>query len=273
MKKTIGFVLLSALFMTAIAQENVNQGEKKKTDAVNTKIQRTDLINSGDKAIEMRPETNLYEMKMSDGIAKTCFGQFFDSGGPNGAYKTNEDYTYTLESGTEGAHIILRFVEFYLSDGDELTVYDGSSTGSRVIGTFTKINPMPFELKSTGSYLTFAFHSDETGSGSGWRASIACYVGDRKVLTTDGMASSTRLIYSIDGIKSESEVRIIEDILSANDFVLSTSYDKTLNLITVSVAGESFKDLIFEQIKSAQDAIGHAISVKLEQVIPSKPLK
>ena len=261
---TIIAVLLSISISTVNGQVN----EKVKTQAT-----KTVEIRAENTETQVNTASDPFEMKMKDGIVKTCFGQFFDSGGPNGAYKTNEDYTYTIESETEGAHFILRFVEFYLSDGDELTVYDGSSTGSKIIGTFTYSNPMPFELKSTGSHLTFAFHSDEAGSGSGWRASIGCYVGDRKVLKTDGMVPSARIFYSIDGIKAENEVRIIEDILSANDFVLSTNFDKSLNLLTVAVTEESYLDVVLEQIKSAKEVIGHEISVQIKQVIPAKPLK
>lgn len=268
----MGIVLLSAFFVMANAQENVIQGEKRKTDAVKTEVKKTDLIQSGEMTRHVTPEAVLYDKLMMNGAVKTCFGQFFDSGGPTGSYKENEDYTYTIESESENAYLILRFVEFYLSEGDELTVYDGNSTGAKVIGTFSNSNRIPFELKSSGSSLTFSFKSDALGNGSGWRASIACYEGARKILRTDGMTPSVRVIYSIDGIKSENDVRVVEDILSANENILSSNFDKSSNLLTVAMTNESYKDVILEQIISSREATGHDLTVKIREIIASKPL-
>ncbi len=273
MKRIISTVLLTVFVVTLHAQVSEKASGKSESQSVKTGTGKTDLMISGDKAIQTNPEETNYEMRMADGLVKTCFGQFFDSGGPNGAYKANEDYTYTFESGTEGAHFILRFVEFYLSDGDELTVYDGNSTSSKVIGTFSSTNKMPFELVSTGGSLTFVFKSDENGAGSGWRASIACYVGDRKVLKTDGTESSTRLYYSIVGVKSDQDIQLIRDILSEKEFVRKSEFDKSSQTLAVFTSDENVSEVILNLIQSTQENLGYNFSVKLINVIPAKIIK
>jgi hypothetical protein len=271
MKRMIGFVLLSVVILTASGQENVITGEKKKTDAVKSEVKKTQSHNAGEVSREVKSSEITFEKMMTDGKVQACFGQFFDSGGPNGSYKGNEDYTYTIESESEGAYLILRFVEFFLSEGDELTVYDGSSTDAKIIGTYSNSNKIPFEIKSSGNSLTFYFRSDATGNASGWRASIACYEGSRKILKTDGMTPSARVVYVIDGIKDGNDVLAIEDILRANDYIQNVEFDKSSSLFTVYMTDESYKDLIVEQIKSSREITGHELSVRIKEIIPAKP--
>lgn len=273
MKRIISAVLLTVFVVTLQAQVSEKASGKSESQSVKTGTGKTDLMISGDKAIQTNPAEINYEMRMADGLVKTCFGQFFDSGGPNGAYKANEDYTYTIESGTEGAHFILRFVEFYLSDGDELTVYDGNSTSSKVIGTFSSTNKMPFELVSTGGSLTFVFKSDENGAGSGWKASIACYVGNQKVLKTNGMESYERLIYAINGVNTEKDIQLIRDMLGEKEFVGKSEYDKTAQTMTVYVSQSNLSEVILNYIQSTQENLGYTFNVKLINVIPAKVIK
>jgi len=273
MKRIIGAVLMSVFVMGVYAQESDKAKGKSESQGIKTEVRKTDLMISGEKAIQTNAAETNYEMRMADGGVKTCFGQFFDSGGPTGAYKANEDYTYTIESETEGAHFILRFVEFYLSDGDELTVYDGNSTASKVIGTFSNTNKMPFELVSTGNSLTFVFHSDETGTGSGWRASIACYVGNQKVLKTNGMESYERLVYAINGVNTDKDIQLIRDLLSEKDFVGKSEYDKETQTMTVYVSQSNLSEAVLNLIQSAQTNLGYSFNAKLVNVIPAKVIK
>ncbi|MPM63463.1 hypothetical protein SDC9_110343 [bioreactor metagenome] len=262
--------MLTLLGFSAFGQEDVRQKVKSGTNNSSAEARIPEQQKTEQSQKNAVSEAEAFRFKMSDGSVQTCFGEFFDSGGPTGSYSVDENSTYTIESGTEGAYLILRFVEFFLSEGDELTVYDGGSAAAKVIGTFSKSNPIPFEIRSTGGTLTFVFTSDSEGNGSGWRASIACYVGSRKVLKTDGTVPSTRLIYHVGGLKTDSDFRLIEDMLKANEYVLNCEYDKENSYITVTVSDESFKDVILEQISSSKSSLGYDISVKLREIIPAK---
>lgn len=267
---TVGAILLAISCYAAFGQEDVHQKVKTGNTKTSVEEKKPEKIQTEQSDRNTISEADAYRFKMSDGTVQTCFGEFFDSGGPTGAYTSDESYSYTIKSATEGAYLTLRFVEFFLSDGDELTVYDGSSTDTKIIGTFSKSNPIHFEIKSTGESLTFVFNSDNQGNGSGWRASIACYVGNRKVLKTDGTVSSTRLIYYVGGLKTESDYRIIEDMLKSNEYVSNCVYDRLNSYITVAVSDESYKDVILEQINSSKSSLGYDITVKLWDVIPAK---
>jgi len=273
MKRVIGAVLFSAFVMGVYAQESDKTSGKSNSQSVKTEVKKTDVMISGEKTVQTNQVEANYDMRMADGGVRTCFGQFFDSGGPTGAYKANEDYMYTIESETEGAHFILRFVEFYLSDGDELTVYDGTSTGAKCMGTFSISNKMPFELVSTGSSLTFVFHSDGTGSGSGWRASIACYVGEKKVLKTNGFESYERLVYAINGVNTDKDIQLIMDMLGEREFVGKCGYDKASQTLTVYVSQTNLAEVILNHIESTQESLGYNFNVKLITVIPAKEIK
>ena len=75
-----------------------------------------------------------------------CSGTLFDSGGANGPYQPNENFTRTLTPGTTGSKLQLRFAVFdtysytnYPQDPEEidhLYIYDGPNTGSPLLGDF-----------------------------------------------------------------------------------------------------------------------------------------
>jgi|GEM_PF-2346580 len=263
-------ILLFLSAYTVIGQEINQRNENVKSDLSQKKTSKSTVSQKEDNGVKPTPGTDAQTIKMCNGSVTTCFGQFFDSGGPDRYYTANENYTYTLNSGVEGSNFILRFVEFSIGTGDNLTVYDGNSTSTRVIGTFSKSNPMPFELKSTGGSLTFVFNSDGQRSDLGWRASIACYIGERKILKSDGIAPSVRLIFSIHGVKTEDDAQLIKDKLSRNEYVLNCSLDREKNMIAVTATAETFKEVIMEQIRSAKDVLGYEISVEYREMFHSK---
>ena len=73
----------------------------------------------------------------------TCAGAFLDSGGQGASgYSNNEDYTYTICPDAPGAAISVNFVTAQFSTAgaapiDNMTVYDGNSTGAPVLGNWT----------------------------------------------------------------------------------------------------------------------------------------
>ncbi len=105
----------------------------------------------------------------------TCSGTFYDSGGPSYNYRDREDYKVTFTAGN-GGHIIVSFASFSLFNwgcDDYLKIYNGSSTSSSLIGTYCGSNS-PGTITSSGSSLTFVFHSNIAATSGGWKASITC---------------------------------------------------------------------------------------------------
>ncbi len=120
----------------------------------------------------------------------TCSGIFYDSGGPTGNYKPNENYTVTFCS-SNSFPIKFDFVEFDTRPSDYLYVYDGPNTSSPLINQYSG-NLAPFTISSTGSCLTFRFVSGSLFNRPGWTAKISTFeTSPISPITTDVCAGTT----------------------------------------------------------------------------------
>lgn len=103
-----------------------------------------------------------------------CSGTFYDSGGPGGQYANNE-YTKTTYCSGSTDCISFNFTSFNTESGwDYLDVYDGPSTSSPYIDSYSGTELNGVTLTSSGSCLTFVFDSDGSTSAAGWAANISC---------------------------------------------------------------------------------------------------
>jgi len=122
---------------------------------------------------------------MSNSTITTCSGVFYDTGGADGQYSSNENLTMTFMPGEAGKMISFTFEDGAVIEGsdsnpwDKLSVYDGTDatatefTGSPFsnsaginIGTLTATNP--------AGAITFVFESDGSVVKDGWAATISC---------------------------------------------------------------------------------------------------
>ena len=102
-----------------------------------------------------------------------CGGTFLDPGG-NGNFGNNLNITGTI-CGTSGQCISLEFNSFDLgSSGDNLFIYDGTSTAAPLVGSYTGSNG-PGVVGSTTGCVTFRLVTNNTGNAAGWSASISCH--------------------------------------------------------------------------------------------------
>jgi hypothetical protein len=121
------------------------------------------------------------QFDMKNDTTVTCFGKFYDSGGPATNYNDLEDYTYTFLPGAVSAKVKVVFNSFNVEEEtncgyDWLKIFDGPDNSSPILGTFCgSAIPGPF-LSTTGP-LTFQFHSDYSVNLPGWDADISCSGG------------------------------------------------------------------------------------------------
>jgi hypothetical protein len=152
-----------------------------------TKVNLDYLVTGGALNQYMYPDTvNLmigqqpqYDMKNDTTV--TCFGKFYDSGGPASNYNDLEDYTYTFLPGTTGAKVNVVFNSFNVEEEtncgyDWLKIFDGPDISSPLLGTFCG-SSTPGSFISTSGPLTFQFHSDYSVNLAGWDANILCSGG------------------------------------------------------------------------------------------------
>ncbi len=121
--------------------------------------------------------SQFYNLK--DTTVYLCDGFFFDTGGKDGNYGDNEDYTMTFISGQENGSLKATFYAFELEDeNDYLEVFDGSDANAPIIGTWTgTAGPGTIIASNAEGALTFRFHSNDTINFSGWAAELSCDTG------------------------------------------------------------------------------------------------
>jgi len=118
---------------------------------------------------------------MADGSVQACSGTFYDSGGQNGNYGSNEFLTFTIFPSTPGSFVKVDFTEFNVSNSgfmelDNLLIINGSDAmGGDIIGSYTgTTSPGSITSYAADGALTFLFYTDAIGTASGWAASISC---------------------------------------------------------------------------------------------------
>lgn len=102
-----------------------------------------------------------------------CDGTLFDSGGPTADYTNNTNGVFTIQP-TGASSVVLNFVSFNFENGwDFLTIYDGPTTASPVLGTYTGMM-LPPQIVSSGGSITIKQESDVTVTASGFELNWYC---------------------------------------------------------------------------------------------------
>ncbi|HNQ12634.1 MAG TPA: T9SS type A sorting domain-containing protein [Bacteroidia bacterium] len=114
---------------------------------------------------------------MSNSSVTTCGALFYDGGGASSNYSSNSNQTMTFNSANgAGTCIKVVFTSFNTQSGfDVLHAYDGTTTSSPFIGSYSGSTLPPSLLASSGS-ITFRFVSNNSNNRPGWSAIISCEV-------------------------------------------------------------------------------------------------
>lgn len=124
------------------------------------------------------------------GSSTACSGNFYDSGNLGGDYVNDENATHTICPSTPGAMLQVAFTSFNIETCcDALTIYNGPSTASPLIGTYTS-SPGTITSSDPSGCLTFVFTSDISVVYSGWEATISCISMSPIVMTPGGSSSA-----------------------------------------------------------------------------------
>ncbi len=116
------------------------------------------------------------EYPMSSTPVTACIGKFYDSGGANGQYANSENFTKTFYPTSTNSILAFTFTSFDVESGyDYLYIYNGPSTSSPLIGTYSGTNSPGtiFSTHETGA-ITFKFTSDGVVVKNGWQANFSC---------------------------------------------------------------------------------------------------
>ncbi len=107
----------------------------------------------------------------------TCSGTFYDSGGSTAGYSAGQVYIVTFCPTGTGGYSNINFTQWNVGFGDALEVYDGPSTTSPLMATFTSTvspigNVVAASITNNTGCLTFKWTS--VGTGVGWAATLGC---------------------------------------------------------------------------------------------------
>jgi spore germination protein YaaH len=112
---------------------------------------------------------NLVNNNLSNCAITPTKDTLYDMGGPTGNYHNTENYTFSIAPPGAGT-VALNFISFDLEQGfDSLRVYDGPTTASVLIGSFTG-NTIPSTVTATNGVMTIQFHSDNGTTKPGYFA-------------------------------------------------------------------------------------------------------
>ena len=110
---------------------------------------------------------------LSDNVTQTIEPNttytFYDSGGPNSDYGSDERYTATFYA---SENITLSFTSFVTeSNCDYMSVYDGTTSGKVLLNEVSG-NTIPPSVTAKSGTMTVVWHSDHTNTKAGWVATI-----------------------------------------------------------------------------------------------------
>ncbi len=111
---------------------------------------------------------------MHDGTETMDDCMFYDTGGADGQYSTNEKLTLTFYP-SQRSVIKVIFKSFTLSDLDKLYIYDGTDDSApQVAGSPFSTTNSPGEVVATNAEgaLTFYFESNQIYNEAGWEAEV-----------------------------------------------------------------------------------------------------
>ena len=97
-----------------------------------------------------------------------------EDGSGSADYQNNQDCMWLIDPSETVTKITLSFINLSTEPNyDVITVYDGNSTSSPVIGTFSG-STLPNNISSTGPKILIRFQTNANTVGNGWKVSYSC---------------------------------------------------------------------------------------------------
>jgi len=114
---------------------------------------------------------------IQNGAITTCNGNFFDTGGQNGQYLNNQNFTLTVYPATPGGRVRLSFSSFDTEASyDFLRIINGNNVNGQTLANLngTLVNPGTYTSTAADGSLTIRWTSDNTVVSNGWVATLSC---------------------------------------------------------------------------------------------------
>ncbi len=117
---------------------------------------------------------------IDEGGSTACTGELYDSGGPDGDYQPNENYTFTICPNQPNSCINFTLEYYNIEDqADQLTFFDGPDTDAPQIGQISSFasaggGGVCYSVQASSGCLTIAFTSDSDVQFEGFHGWWEC---------------------------------------------------------------------------------------------------
>jgi len=127
--------------------------------------------------------TTAQNLVIQNGNWTECDFILTDTGDVTSNYGNDENLTLTLCPAVDGGFMTINFSEFSTQvDVDSLSIYDGISVDSPLIGTYSGTNNPGFiSADNASGCLTLNFISDGSVTSTGWAAEVFCEAQDFQI--------------------------------------------------------------------------------------------
>lgn len=137
-----------------------------------------------------------------------CGKTITDTGGENGNYANNENWTKTFYPDSPDQKVTVTFTDFDLGSADYIIVRNGLSNGTPFQGMITgNTVPGPFESTHSSGAVTITFRSGNATTGAGFKANFSC-----RVLAVDDIVSSKDVVVSPNPVKNQFSLKGLSKI-------------------------------------------------------------
>lgn len=191
-----------------------------------------------------------------------CGKTITDTGGDNGNYSNNENWTKTFYPNDPTQKLKITFTDFDMSEGDYIIVRNGLSTGVPFQGTITgNTLPPAFESTHATGAISITFRSTTGMTKPGFKANFSCTVlAVNDVNNSKDFSLSPNPVknqFTLNGINKITAVEVYDvsgklvkqfdaDSLSKNSFDVSRL--KTGNyVVKIKTANDSFSKNLIKQ--------------------------
>lgn len=159
-----------------------------------------------------------------------CGKTVTDTGGENGNYSNNENWTKTFYPNDPSQKLKITFTQFDMSEGDYIIVRNGLSTGIAFQGTITgNTLPPAFESTHATGAITITFKSATGLTKPGFKANFSCIT-----LAVDDVVNSKDIALSPNPVKNQFSLKGVNKMLTVELYDISGKLVKQFDAESLS---------------------------------------
>jgi len=156
-----------------------------------------------------------------------------DTGGENGNYSNNENWTKTFYPDVEGQKLKITFTDFDLENGTDYIMIRNGLANSPIFSGAARLTgttiPTSYESTHASGAITIIFKSDDSGTKSGFKANFSC-----TVLAVDDVVNSKDIALSPNPVKNQFSLKGVNKMVAVELYDISGKLVKQFDAESLS---------------------------------------